>query len=58
MPAPIQIKRSDVVADLRELSALTGLSLTDAIARAAKTQLALARISHQLLAKGRSSWHN
>jgi hypothetical protein len=47
MPAhvtPIQIKRPDVVANVRTLAALTGLSITDAIANAVNAQLAIERV--------------
>ncbi|MEO8656975.1 MAG: type II toxin-antitoxin system VapB family antitoxin [Bryobacteraceae bacterium] len=44
MTAPIQIKRSDVAEDARELAALTGLSLTEAIAKAVRVQLAIERV--------------
>ena len=44
MPSPIQIKRPDVAEDVRLLAALTGLPITDAIARAVKAQLAIERV--------------
>lgn len=44
MPGPIQIKRSEVAADARELAALTGLSLTEAIAKAVRAQMAIERV--------------
>ena len=43
MQGPIQIKRPDVVQDVRALADLTGVSITDAIAEAVRSQLALAR---------------
>jgi hypothetical protein len=44
MPGPIQIKRPDVAEDIRALAALTGISITDAIANAVKAQLAIERV--------------
>jgi hypothetical protein len=44
MPGPIQIKRPDVADDIRTLAALTGLSITDAIAKAVAAQLAVERL--------------
>jgi hypothetical protein len=44
MPGPIQIKRPDVADDIRTLAALTGLSITDAIANAVAAQLAVERL--------------
>lgn len=44
MIAPIQIKRPDVTADIRELAELTGASITDAIANAVRSQLAIERV--------------
>ena len=41
---PIQIRRPDVTDDIRALAALTGLSLTDAIANAVKAQLAVEKV--------------
>lgn len=42
--APIQIKRADVAEDVRILAELTELSLTDAIALAVRSQLAIERV--------------
>ena len=39
MTQPIQVKRADVVAEVRELAAILGVSLTDAIHAAVKEQL-------------------
>lgn len=44
MPGPIQIKRPDVASDIRALAALTGVSITDAIAKAVGAQLAIERV--------------
>lgn len=44
MPGPIQIKRPEVTADIRTLAALTGASITDAIATAVKAQLAVEKV--------------
>jgi hypothetical protein len=44
MPGPIQIKRPDVAADIRTLAALTGASITDAIATAVRGQLAIEQV--------------
>lgn len=43
MPDTIQIKRPDVADAVRSLAALTGVSLTDAIGNAVKSQLAIER---------------
>ena len=54
MPGPIQIKRPDIAADIRALAELTGLSLTDAVADAVRSQLAIERVkSDSRLAKRR-----
>jgi hypothetical protein len=45
MSHPIQVKRPDVVDDVRALAALTGVSLTDAIANAVRAQLAVERVN-------------
>lgn len=42
--APIQIKRVDVAEDVRILAEMTGLSLTDAIALAVRSQLTIERV--------------
>lgn len=39
MTKPIQIKREDVAADIRELAALRGRSITDMIAQLVKPEL-------------------
>ncbi len=39
MTRPIQVKRADVVAEVRELAAILGVSLTDAIHEAVKGKL-------------------
>jgi hypothetical protein len=39
----IQVRRPDVAEDIRTLSALTGTSITDAIAMAVRNQLAIER---------------
>lgn len=44
MPGPIQIKRPEVADDIRTLAALTGVSITDAIANAVSAQLAIERV--------------
>jgi hypothetical protein len=44
MPSPIQIKRPEVASDIRALAALTGSSITDAIANAVRSQLAIERV--------------
>ena len=44
MPSPIQIKRPDIAADIRALAELTGVSLTDAVADAVRSQLAIERV--------------
>ena len=44
MNAPIQIRRPDVAADVRTLSDLMGVSMTDAIANAVRAQLAIERV--------------
>jgi len=44
MPGPIQIKRADVADDIRSLAALTGMSITDAIANAVRGQLAIEQV--------------
>ncbi len=44
MPGPIQIKRPDVVGDIRLLADLTGLPLTEAVAKAVRGQLAIERV--------------
>ena len=44
MPGPIQIKRADVADDIRSLAALTGTSITDAIANAVRGQLAIEQV--------------
>jgi hypothetical protein len=44
MPGPIQIKRPEVAADARTLAALTGVSITDAVANAVRSQLAIERV--------------
>jgi hypothetical protein len=44
MPSPIQIKRPEVASDIRALAALTGCSITDAIANAVRSQLAIERV--------------
>lgn len=47
MPAPIQIKRNDIVQDVRALAALTGQSITDAIGLAVRTELERRRAERQ-----------
>ncbi|MBI4907162.1 MAG: type II toxin-antitoxin system VapB family antitoxin [Acidobacteria bacterium] len=46
----VQIKRADVVQDIRRLADLTGASLTDAVAKAVRSQLAIeqARVNAKL----------
>lgn len=44
MTHPIQIKKAEVAAEARELAALTGLSITDAIGKAVRSQLAIERV--------------
>jgi hypothetical protein len=39
MKAPIQIRREDVVADIRALSELMGVSITDAVSQVVKDRL-------------------
>lgn len=43
MNAPIQIRRDDVVQDIRELAALTEQPITEAVAGAVRAELARAR---------------
>lgn len=43
MTSPIQIRREDVVRDLRELAALRGQPITDTIAEIARAELRRAR---------------
>ena len=43
MTGPVQIRRQDVIEDIRELAELTGMSMTEAIGMAVKTQLAAER---------------
>lgn len=51
MNAPIQIRRDDVVRDIRELAAITEQSITDAVASAVKAELARARAKSGLEAR-------
>jgi hypothetical protein len=51
MNAPIQIRRDDVVQDIRELAAITEQSITDAVASAVKAELARARAKSGLEAR-------
>lgn len=44
MPGTIQIGRADVVADIRRLADLTGLPLTEAVAKAVRAQLTVERM--------------
>ena len=54
MPGPIQIKRQDVTDDIRALADLTGVSITDAIQTAVRSQLAIERVkSNSKLSKRR-----
>jgi hypothetical protein len=43
MISPIQIRRDDVVKDIRMLAEITGVSITEAVASAVRTQLASER---------------
>lgn len=43
MTTPIQIRRDDVVRDLRELAALRGQAITDTVAEITRSELARAR---------------
>jgi hypothetical protein len=43
MTMPVQIRNEDVVRDIRELAALTGKPLTEAVAEAVKSELTRAR---------------
>jgi hypothetical protein len=43
MALPIHIERPDVAADVQALAELSGLSVTDAVGRAVRTQLAIER---------------
>ena len=44
MPPPIQIKRPDVAEDIRTLAALAGLSITEAVGKAVRAQLAIEKV--------------
>ena len=44
MTKAIQLKRADVVEDIRALAALTGESLTDVVAKAVRNQLAMEQV--------------
>lgn len=48
MSAPIQIRRDDVVRDIRELAAITHQPITEAVAAAVRAELAKARASRSL----------
>jgi hypothetical protein len=55
MITPIQVKRPDVVEDIRALADLTGTSITDAIQNAVRAQLAIERVrTNAKLAKRRA----
>ena len=55
MKAPIQIRRPDVADDIRALAALTGISITDTVARAVRAQLAIERVrSNAVLSQRRA----
>jgi hypothetical protein len=45
MTSPIQIRRPDVVEDARQLADLTGLTVTEAIAKAVRAQLAIEKVA-------------
>jgi antitoxin VapB len=51
MNAPIQIRRDDVVQDIRELASLTEQSITDAVASAVRAELARTRAKSGLEAR-------
>lgn len=51
MNAPIQIRRDDVVQDIRELANLTDQPITEAVAVAVKAELTRARARHGLEAR-------
>lgn len=51
MSAPIQIRRDDVVQDIRELAARTDRPITDAVAEAVRDALAKARALDDLGAR-------
>jgi hypothetical protein len=44
-PAPIQIRCPDVIEEARQLAALTGLTVTEAIGRAVRAQLAIEKVA-------------
>ena len=48
MTAPVQIRKPEVVRDIRELAALTGLPITDAVADAVRAELKRARASRSI----------
>jgi hypothetical protein len=43
MITPIQIRRDDIVEDIRRLAEITGVSITDAVGNAVRAQLASER---------------
>ena len=53
MVSPIQIRRLDVVSDIRDLAALKQVSMTAAVAEAVRTELAEARREAEIQAKRR-----
>lgn len=46
-PSPIQIKRHDIVNDVRELAQLTNLPITEAVAKAVRNELKQIRADQQ-----------
>ena len=48
MNAPIQIRRDDVVRDIRELAALSALPITDVVAKAVGDALSRARARNDM----------
>lgn len=54
MTAPVQIRKQDVVRDIRELASLKGVPLTDAVADAVRVELERARRISQAAARLRS----
>jgi hypothetical protein len=55
MTGPIQIKRPDVAEDIRTLAALTGVSITDAIANAVRAQLDVERVRQNAILRKRKA---
>ena len=54
MNAPVQIRRDDVVRDIRELATLTDRPITEAVALAVRAELRRARAQDDLEARRRA----